>query len=376
MSSMSSILSLKLKNLHLRLSHHSLPLFLFMFGLSLFGTLSCTFEKNPSSPTPGEKKTVNLFVWPNYVSTESIEQFENQTGLKVNIAHFASNEELLAKLQAGAQGYDLLVPSDYMVRVMIQLGLLEPLQAEFLTNKNSLDAFFLGKDFDPHNEYSLPYGWATTGIAYSKKHLPQGIKSWKELMERPELKGKVGLLDDTREVFALALRKLNYSLNSKDEKEIKEAHAYLVAHKNQVTAYLSDPMEAILKGEVWATQMYSPDALQAKKKSQGQIEYVIPEEGSTFSIDNLVIPKTAQNKDGAHRLLNFLISEDSNRRFVERIFAGPVVKSTKSKLSKELQNERGLFPPDPVFKKLEMLQDLGQTNTLYDRLWTELKVSL
>lgn len=345
---------------------------LLLFSFVIF-TLSCTSKKDPSVGDAHEKKTLNLFIWSNYVSAESIKEFERESNLKVNVSHFASNEELLAKLQAGATGYDVVVPSDYMVMTMKNLGLLEPLDQSLIPNKVKLNPQFMGRDFDPKNEYSLPYGWALTGIAYNKKYLPEAPKGWKDLLENPKLKGHVALLDDTREVFGVALKVAGQPLNTSDEKTLREALAYMAKNKGQVKAYLSDPMESILGGEVWATQMYSPDALQARAKTKGMIDFVIPEEGGTFSLDNLVIPKTAQNKVGAHRLINYLISVANNRRFVEKMFAGPVVTETKAMLPVELQNDKILFPSEKALQNLEMLKDLGPATAIYDRLWTELK---
>lgn len=163
----------------------------------------------------------------------------------MNVTNFASNEELLAKMQAGATGYDVIVPSDYMVAVMIKLGLLEPLKRSEIPRWEGLDPQFLGKEFDPQNTYSVPYGWATTGIAYNRKHFPEGIKSWKEFFENPKLKGHIGLLDDTREVFGAALKLKGQSLNSTDEKQLKEAQLYLIKNKGQIKAYLVDAFQAI-----------------------------------------------------------------------------------------------------------------------------------
>lgn len=336
-------------------------------------SIACTPKQDLSGGDAREKKTLNLFIWSNYVSAESIKEFEKESNIKVNVSHFASNEELLAKLQAGASGYDVVVPSDYMVMTMKNLNLLEPINASLIPNKTKINAQFLGKEFDSKNEFSLPYGWSLTGIAYNKKYFPEGVKSWKELLENPKLKGHIGLLDDNREVFAVALKVNGQALNTRDEKVLREAVNYLAKNKAQVKAYLSDPMESILSGEVWATQMYSPDALQANAKTKGQIEFVIPEEGAIFAIDNLVIPKTAQNKEGAHKLINYLISLENNRRFVQKIFAGSVLTETKATLPPELQNDPNLFPEEKLFKKLEMLQDLGAATATYDRLWTELK---
>lgn len=336
-------------------------------------TLSCTPSNDPSSANQAEKKTLNLFIWSNYVSSESLMDFEKESNLKVKVTNFGSNEELLAKLQAGATGYDVVVPSDYMVAVMVKLGLLEPLKRNLIPHWEGLDSQFLGKEFDEKNEYSVPYGWASTGIAYNKKYFPQGLKTWKEFFENPRLKGHVGMLDDTREVFGAALKAKGHSLNSTNEGELKEAQEYLIKNKGQVKAYLVDALQAISTGEVWATQMYSSDAMQAEAKTKGEIQYVIPEEGATFAIDNLAIPKTSRNIEGAHRLINFLISIENNKRFVQKIYAGPVLKATKDKLPESFRKNQNLFPDKSILGRLEMIKDLGEVTNLYDRLWTELK---
>lgn len=343
-----------------------LPMFVLFF-------VACTPKQDPSTEGTHEKKTLNLFIWSNYVSAESLKDFEKESNIKVNVSHFASNEELLAKLQAGASGYDAVVPSDYMVMTMRNLQLLEPLNKTLIPNAAKINSQFLGKEFDPKNEFSLPYGWSITGIAYNKKFFPDGVKSWKDLMENPKLRGHIGLLDDTREVFGMALKILGQSLNTKDEKVLKEALAYLTKNKAQIKAFLSDPMESILNGEVWAVQMYSSDALQARAKTQGTIEFVTPSEGGTFAIDNLVIPKTAQNKEGAHKLLNHLLSVENNLSFVQKIFAGSVLTETKGRLPLGLQSDTTLFPKPDLLMKMEMLQDLGAATAFYDRLWTEFK---
>ena len=342
-------------------------------SLIVLCTLSCTSKKDPSEVTLAEKKTLNLFIWSNYVSDESLKEFEKESNIKVNVTQYASNEEVLAKLLAGASGYDIAVPSYYIVSAMINLGLLEPIDKSIISNREKLDTKLLGKDFDPKNEYSLPYGWASTGIAINKKFFPEGLKSWKEFLENPKLKGHIALLDDIREVFGIALKINGQSINVRDEKVIQEAQKYLLSHKAQIKAYLSDPMEAMLNGEVWASQMFSSDALQASFKTKGQIEYVIPTEGATFSIDNLVILKSSKNKLEAHKLLNYLISPANNKRFVQKMFAGPILLETKAALPLEYQTNKGLFPSDETLKKMEMLKDLGPAATIYDRFWTELK---
>jgi spermidine/putrescine transport system substrate-binding protein len=349
----------------------SKKIFFWLVTISLF--ISCTSKNDQAASRNHEKKTVSLFIWSNYVSEEIIKEFEAKYNLKVVVSNYSSNEELLSKLQAGATGYDVVVPSDYMVAIMAKLNLLIPLKKELITNLAGVDGKFLGLAFDPKNEYSMPYGWATTGIAINTKFFKGPMKSWKQLFEEPSLRGKVNLLDDNREVFGAALKSLGFSLNSKNRAEVTQAINYLKRHKSQFKSFSSEPVEAITNGEVWASQMYSSDALQVAAKTNGLVKYIIPQEGCTLALDNLAIPVGAKNTEGANLLINFLISEKSNETFVKKIYSGPILQSTKAKLPKDMQENSGLFPDANLSSSFEMLLDLELATGFYDQLWTELK---
>src|SRR5262249_5007931 len=149
---------------------------------------ACTKKEASSggeSAAPAGNRVVNLAIWSNYVSPEMLAEFEKSSGIKVRISNYSSNEELLAKLQAGASGYDVAVPSDYMVFAMVKLGLLEPLDYAQLGNSKSLDAKFMKKAFDPENKFSVPYDWGTTGIAVNRDLYKGELKSWKQLFSNP-----------------------------------------------------------------------------------------------------------------------------------------------------------------------------------------------
>jgi spermidine/putrescine transport system substrate-binding protein len=374
-----------------------------MFGKSIYVFLfvtislliSCTSKNDQATSNDNEKKTISLFIWSNYVSEETLKAFEKKYNMKVVISNYSSNEELLSKLQAGATGYDVIVPSDYMVTIMAKLKLLAPLKKELIGNAKNIDPKFLNLPYDNRNEFSLPYGWTTTGIAINSKYFKGEIKSWRDFFESKQMIGKISLLDDTREVFAAALKANGYSVNSRKTEEISKAKDYLKANKKQIKAFSSESIELLLNGEVWASQMYSSDALQAQNrysyrggpvpldsenpsadfqnKSKGLIKYIIPTEGCTLAVDNLAIPVSAKNIEGANLLINFLISQESNLAFVKKVYSGPVLVSTKHQLPEELRNNPSLFPEKDILAKLEMLTDLEEMTSVYDRFWTELK---
>ncbi len=319
-------------------------------------------------------RVVNLAIWSNYVSPELISKFEKKTGIKVQMSNYSSNEELLAKLSAGATGYDVVVPSDYMVFAMNKLGLLQELDRSSLTNFKSLDSKFLKKSYDPQNRFSVPYDWGTTGIAINHKLYKGEIKSWKQLFNTPELKGKVTLLDDVRETIGASLKMMGKSLNTKNPEDLKKAKEVLLKFKERVKGFTSEPMMPLVQGETAVAHAYMSDALHARHQSgNNDIEYVIPEEGATLWIDNLVIPKGSGHVKEAHEFINFLLEARSNVSTVMSVFVSPANKEAFALLPKEFQNNAGLFPKESVLAKTEMMEDLGEGTRLWEKVWTEVK---
>jgi spermidine/putrescine transport system substrate-binding protein len=327
---------------------------------------------NPKAQAP---RVVNLAIWGNYLTKQSEQRFIEKTGIHLNIMNYSSNEELLAKIQSGASGIDVAVPSDYMVEVMIKLQLLEPLQKDKVSATHTLAKEVIGQPFDPENRYSLPYTWAVAGIAVNRDLYKDPIHSWHDFFENPKLAGKISLLDDVREVTAAVLKMQGRSVNSVSEAELKLAKETLLKIKKSVKMFTSDTVDILKNKEVVAAHSYSPDALQASAKMQGKIEFIIPAEGGTRYIDNFVIVKGAKHVDDAHKLIDFLLQKENEVEFVSISRAGPVVAGIKSLLPLDLQNNPILFPSAQVLSKLERIHDLGDQNRLYEEIWTAVKSS-
>lgn len=334
-----------------------------------------TASTDAAAPAAAESgsRVVNLAIWSNYVSPELLSEFQKKTGITVQVANYSSNEELLAKLQAGASGYDVAVPSDYMVFAMIKLGLVHELDYAQLPNSSQLDGKFLKKPYDPDNKYSVPYDWGTTGIAVNRSVYKGEIKGWKNLFNNADLAGKFTLLDDVRETIGAALKAQGFSLNSKDPGELAKAKALLLSVRGKVKAFTSEPMMPLVNGETPVAHAYLSDALQARKQTGGKIEYVIPEEGGTLWIDNLVIPAGSRHLKEAHAFINFLLEARSNVSTVMNVFVSPANKDAFALLPKDFQNNTMLFPSAAALAKCEMIQDLGESLTQWDRIWTEVK---
>ena len=353
-----------------------------MLALSLLTFVSCTKKADSPNVTPGsagapvaqsEPRVVNLAVWSNYVSLELFQEFEKRSGIKVQVSNYSSNEELLAKLQAGASGYDVAVPSDYMVFAMQKLGLIRELDRSKLPHFKSLDPKFLGKRYDPGNKSSVPYHAGTTGIAINRSLYKGELKGWKNLFENPDLAGKFSLLDDVRESLGAALKSLGFSLNSQNASELQKAKELLVKNRGRIKAFTSEPMMPLSQGETAVAHAYVSDALQARRVSGGKIEYVIPEEGCTFWIDNLVIPTGVQHLEEAYAFIDFLLEPKSNVATVLSALVSPANKDAFSLLPKDIQTNPALFPSEKAVAKCEMIQDLGDSLSLWDRIWTEVK---
>ncbi len=344
-------------------------------------------SKNNVSQTPntsssqsdqgsGHAKVVHLAAWSSYVNLDILKKFEAETGTKVEISNYSSNEELLAKLQAGATGFDVAIPSDYMVYAMSKLGLLEELNAELVPHRRNLSSDVTGRSYDPEGKFSVPYTWGTTGIAIRTDRFKGKISGYKDLFENKELSGHFSLLDDAREGLGAGLKRHGLSLNSRSGDDIARAKSAILSVRKGIKAFSSESLNLLVNGEVAAAQAYSCDAYQAKKKSGGKIDFIIPVEGCTLWVDNLVIPKGARDIATAHRLINFLIGAENSRLTASTIMTAPANRDAIPLLAQAFLKEYpNLLPAPPALKKCEMMEDLGDAIALYDRAWTEVKVA-
>lgn len=335
---------------------------------SLFALGACTKNKDGAQ----NDRVVNLAIWGSYLSPELIQKFEKESGIKINISNYSSNEELLAKVQAGASGIDVAVPSDYMVSIMKKLDLLEPIDRTKITNFDKIAPDVLNQAFDAENKYSLPYSWTTTGIAVNRDLYKGTVKSWKDIFTNPDVAGKLSLLDDSREVTAAALKMHGFSINTTDPAELKKAEDTLLKLKSKVKMFSSDTAEALNRKEIAIAQTYSSDALQAAAANNA-IEYILPEEGGIRALDTLVLLKGSKNKDEAHALMNYMLSSEVNVKFVKTIWGGPVLKATRDLLPLNVKNNAALFPTPSQMAKFETILDLGDKTKLYDDVWMKIK---
>jgi spermidine/putrescine transport system permease protein len=315
---------------------------------------------------------LNVFIWSNYLPESVIAEFERRFDAKLNIELYDSNEALLAKLQSGAASYDIVVPSDYMVTVLREQGLLSELNRDLISNISNLDPRFVGLAYDPNNEHSVAYMWGTTGIAYRKDKVGAPIESWAALWDR-RYKDRLSMLDDVRETLGAALKFMGKSLNSTDPAELEQAARLLFEQKPLVKAYDSGGFDQLLlSGDVWIAQSYSGQIAKAMMENP-LIGYVIPKEGCTIFVDNLCVPRSSRRRELAHAFINFALEPRTAADIANGTGYSSPNFAARGLIRPDLLANEAAYPPREALDRCELIRELGPAIGLYDRLWTEIK---
>ncbi|MGI6263411.1 MAG: ABC transporter substrate-binding protein [Succiniclasticum sp.] len=318
------------------------------------------------------KEVLNIYSWADYYDPEVLAEFEKKYNCRVNYDVYSNNEELLAKLPAGGAQFDIIQPSDYMVTTMIKLGMLEKLDQAALPNTKSLIQGLRTPEYDPQHVYSVPYVWGLTGIAYNKRYVKEPPTSWRDLW-KPEYKGHVLLLNDSREVFSLALKQLGYSNNSTDKGQVEEAFRTLKDLNQNVLAYdTENNKQKMIAEEVWIAQMWSGDASYVNTENPS-VSFVVPKEGTVIWADNMCIPKGAKHKKLAQTFINFMYDPDISARNFNYMRLPNANAAAIPKMDPAIAGNPILQYAETKASLGEWLRDIGDAITFYDQLWTELK---
>jgi spermidine/putrescine-binding protein len=315
---------------------------------------------------------LNIYIWSAYLPQEVVDEFTRRTGVKVSIDLYDSSEALLAKLQSGVADYDLVVPGDYMVHVLIGEKLIQPLDKTKLHGLGNLDPHFLDRGYDRGNHYTLPYLWGTTGIGYDRKKL--GNVDSVEALFDPRHKGRILMLDDMREVFGVALRRMGHSINERDPAVLATAAAMLEAQKPLVATYDSGDFANILAaGDVDLAQGYSGQLAAAVQEHADRLAYVVPKEGGTLWIDNMAIPTGARHAKAALAFIDYVLEPEVEAKIVGSVkYASPNT-AAKAFIDPKIVGDPSIYPDAATLARCELIEDLGETTTLLDRYWTEIK---
>jgi spermidine/putrescine transport system substrate-binding protein len=319
-----------------------------------------------------DKPTLYVYNWGDYIDESILEEFEKEAGIKVIYDTFATNEDMYVKIKSGGSSYDVIFPSDYMLTRMIEEEMLEKIDLDKIPNYKYLDNRFMGNDYDPNNEYSLPYMWGTMGILYNTTMVNEVVDSW-DILWDPKYAKEILMLDSQRDSIGAALLKLGYSLNTLDSRELAEAGELLKKQKPLVLAYVVDEgKDKMVAGEAALALTWSGEAAYACEEN-ADLAYAIPKESTNIWFDVMAIPKGAKNKEGALKFMDFLNRPEISLRNAEYTGYATPNSAAKAMLPEEVRNDPSLYPEEEDLVNAEVFVNLGKTLKEYDRIWTEVK---
>jgi spermidine/putrescine transport system substrate-binding protein len=331
--------------------------------------------------------TLHLYNWNNYISAQTIARFEEQCACRVVQDYYSDNEEMLAKLAAGATGYDLIVPTGNAVEALVRQRALRPLDKSLLPKLKNIDPAYLNTVFDPGNRYSVPYAYTITLIGYNSEKLRElqlPTDSWAVIFEPrylEKLKGRVTVLDSQRELLAAALRYLGHSVNDTNEEHWKQARDIILRAKPYWAAFnASSYIKELTIGNIWLVHGYSNDIFQAdidaQKAQRGfRILASIPKEGAVLALDSMVLHKSGPRPDLAHRFIDFMLDGKNSSELTNLIGSGNPNLAARQYIQPEIARSPAVFPDLKQKARLEMLRDLNRhQRRVLSRIWTEIKL--
>jgi spermidine/putrescine transport system substrate-binding protein len=339
--------------------------------LMMTAVLSVTAVLTGCGGASSDRTTLKVYNWGDYIGEDVVKKFEDKFNVNVVYDTFPTNEEMYAKLKSGGSDYDVAIPSDYMIKRMIDEGMVKKIDFANVPNYKYIESKFKNLAFDPKNEYSVPYMWGTVGIIYNKTMVKEPVDSWNILWDKKYDK-QIFMLDSQRDSIGITLKKLGYSLNTKNLDELEKAKDELIKQKSIVQAYVGDEVkDKMIMGEGALAVVWSGDAVYMKSQNK-DLEYAIPKEGSNLWFDSMVIPNTAKHQKEAEEFINFMCDTDIALDNTNYIGYSTPQTEAKKKLDPALLKDIAAYPTDDQIKNCEVFEDLADSIKDYDRIWTEI----
>jgi spermidine/putrescine-binding protein len=335
----------------------------------LIALTSCGSSGGKGSTKSGE---LNVFVWTEYMPQTVFDAFTKETGIKVNVSTYSSNEDMLSKVKGSNEGiYDIVVPSDYMVKMMAAEGLLAELDLAAITNLKNIETAYLNQSFDPGNKYSVPYMAGLAGLVVNGAKVDEKITSYQQIFDA-KYANSIVALDDFRAVIGMAAKAAGYSLNTTDDTELAVVETRLDALKGNRRLFDSDsPKSAMISGETTIGFMWNAEIAICLQESD-DFYAVFPDEGCYLFLDNLSILKGAKNADAATQFLNFVLRPDISKLVSDEYpYLNPNTAAFDLMPDSYKSNPASNIAP-AVFANGEYVQDIGSDVEKYDTLWTKL----
>lgn len=351
------------------------------FALCSFGT--CAYENEQYYKNTGLEGTqINVFNWGEYIS-DSYEdgcidvnrEFEKLTGIKVNYVTYESNEDMYPKVKNGGASYDIVIPSDYMIERMINEDMLLKIDTGALPNYKYIAEEYKNMYYDPDNSYSVPFNVGMVGLIYNKTMVDEPPTSWTSLWDE-KYAGKILMIDNPRDAFAIPQKILGYSLNSTDEKELSDVAQMLIEQKPLLQGYVMDEIyNKMESGEAAMVPYYVGDFISMQQVNP-DLDFVYPKEGVNIFVDAICVPKCAQNYDAALLYINFLLDPDvalSNAFYIG--YATPNTGVLEHPDYSEMRQNQYLYPSKENMPKTEYFRNLPQaTLARFSELWNEIRI--
>lgn len=342
----------------------------FLLCASVIALSGCTKREAPAPE-------LRIFTWSEYFDDAFLKSFGEKNGVKVKADYFSSNEEMLAKLQivGSDSGYDLILPSDYMVGTLIEHKMVRPIDKSKLSSLLAdFDKDALNPEYDPDLRYTVPLAVGTTGIAVNAKAAPNApaTLSWKEMMENPAYKGKVTLLDDSKEVLQMAFMILGKTMAAATEADVHAAFAYLKAHKAQIKGFPPETRPVIEADECTLCMAYSGDVLSVAKDKK-DVRFVVPTDGATIWTDNLAIPSNAKNPEMAYKFIHEVLSTEGAKNFTLRTNYRTANVKARAALPKEISGNPVIYPSATDRARMHYIVPRKDLALVIDKEWALLK---
>lgn len=324
--------------------------------------------------SPALAEDLRIFAWADELPDEVLQDFEAETGITVTFDTFDSNESMIAKLDAGGTGYDLVNPSQYAVQILIGRGKIIELDHSKIDTYDKIGPSFREVSYDPGNKYSIPYVWGTTGLAYNKTCVDEPITSWKPLFDE-KYKGRVYMLDNMLAAYIAGLQVNGFHANTTNPDEIAKATETLIKQKAMLAGYNSTNFaDLVSSGEACIVESWSSSVLQAIQDNP-DVVYVLPEEGGTMWIDGYSILADAPNPDAAYKFLSYILRPEVAAKTTELTQTATVVAESRALLPEALANNPAVFPDEKTIANADFILDLGDAMKLYQDGWTKVKAA-
>ncbi|MCQ8192648.1 ABC transporter substrate-binding protein [Streptomyces rugosispiralis] len=336
---------------------------------------ACGGSGATATSSSGGGKNLNIYAWAGEVPDSVVKGFEKETGIKVTVDTFDSNETMTAKLSSGSSGYDLVEPSQYTVQQLIGQQLVQPLDHAKIKGLDNLAAKFRDPSYDKGLKYTVPWIWGTTGFAYNDKCV-KSATSWKTLFDS-KYKGKLYMLDNMLAAYIAGLQVTGHRATSTDKDQISEATSVLQKQKNILAGYNSTNYPQLLaSGRACAAEAWSGTAMAKVVQSDSHVHYVIPEEGGSVWTDGLAVPKGAKNTTSAYKFINYLLRPEVAAKATDDGSSASANQAARSYVKgKAALNNPAVYAPDSAIAKADFLLDPGTAMQYFQQGWTKVKAS-